>query len=226
MKKNKLTKGFTLIELLVVIAIIGILGAIIYAPFQSARRKGRDSQRVIEMKNLVSSLTLYADSHGGYFPCTLAVLQASQSDPLPTNANISSNLNDDNSKYNYVGYTDGSQDITGYSGSCQYRVLGFHLWTHLETNSSALTGAAKCQGFSNTANPNPKACINMGDTSGIGPAGIVASQTEPPDSAGSGGNAYSTTSRQVTTSGGSITGGDADSICATQQNFCILDYHQ
>ncbi|MEN9338354.1 MAG: hypothetical protein RI945_79, partial [Candidatus Parcubacteria bacterium] len=38
MKKIKLTKGFTLIELLVVIAIIGILGAIVYAPFQTARR--------------------------------------------------------------------------------------------------------------------------------------------------------------------------------------------
>ncbi|MDQ1282209.1 MAG: ral secretion pathway protein, partial [Patescibacteria group bacterium] len=73
MKTNNLIKearhGFTLIELLVVIAIIGILGAIIYAPFQAARRKGRDAQRVIEMKNMLSSLTMYADSHNGQFPC-------------------------------------------------------------------------------------------------------------------------------------------------------------
>jgi hypothetical protein len=88
--KNKVTlnRGFTLIELLVVIAIIGILGSIVYAPFQTARRKGRDAQKIVEMKNLQASLFLYADSNSGYFPESLTALQDSMSDRLPTKSNL------------------------------------------------------------------------------------------------------------------------------------------
>jgi urease subunit gamma/beta len=49
MKKNNFAKGFTLIELLVVIAIIGILAAIVYAPFATARRKARDGKSVAQL---------------------------------------------------------------------------------------------------------------------------------------------------------------------------------
>jgi prepilin-type N-terminal cleavage/methylation domain-containing protein len=228
MKKNKFSSGFTLIELLVVIAIIGILGAIIYAPFQSARRKGRDAQRVIEMKNMLSSLHLYADSHNGYYPCDLNTLAAYQGEALPLKANTASYINNNNVFYNYVGYTDGRQDVEGHSGgACQYLVIGFHLWTHLETASGALDGAAKCWGFATTNNPNPIACISMPTFSNsLGQPGRVLSQTEPGDGTTLGTNAYSTTSRQVVYSGSTPIQGDADSICATQLNYCILDYHQ
>jgi prepilin-type N-terminal cleavage/methylation domain-containing protein len=214
MKKNKLTKGFTLIELLVVIAIIGILGAIIYAPFQSARRKGRDAQRVIEMKNLVSSLTLYADSHQGYFPCTLEDLTLSQSDALPILASTSSTVNNDNSFYNYVAYTDGIASTV--SGTCGQRVVGYHLWTHLETNNGALAGAAKCQGVNTTSGSfNASSCINL-------PGGsLVTSQTEPVDGKSAGQTAFSSVNRVPGTGVG-----DTDTVCATNKTFCILDYHQ
>ncbi|MBP9765817.1 MAG: prepilin-type N-terminal cleavage/methylation domain-containing protein [Candidatus Pacebacteria bacterium] len=217
MKKNKLTKGFTLIELLVVIAIIGILGAIIYAPFQSARRKGRDGQRVIEMKNLVSSLTLYADSHHGYYPCDLAALASTQSDPLPIATATSSTINTDNSYYNYVGYTDGTVDTASngnLTSSCGVRVVGYHLWTHLETVSGALAGAAKCKGVNNSGGFDAAACINLGTG-----ASIVSGQHEPADSRTSA--AFSEASRAIVSQVG-----DSDGTCATNKAFCILDYHQ
>lgn len=226
MQKIKLTKnfnkGFTLIELLVVIAIIGILGAIIYAPFQSARRKGRDSQRVIEMKNLVSSLTLYADSHQGYFPCDLSALASAQSDALPLLASTSSTSNNDNGFYNYVAYTDGvastlsNGTLTSGAGACGVRVVGYHLWTHLETANGSLAGAAKCHGVNTTSGTfNANSCINL-------PGGNkVTSQTEPADGTGSGQTAF-TAPMRVSSSGV----GDTDTVCATNKTFCILDYHQ
>ena len=61
-------RGFTLIELLVVIAIIGVLGSIVFAPFNEARKKGRDGKRVAELKSLQSELVLFADDHDGCFP--------------------------------------------------------------------------------------------------------------------------------------------------------------
>ena len=218
MKKNKLTKGFTLIELLVVIAIIGILGAIIYAPFQSARRKGRDSQRVVEMKNLISSLALYADSHKGFYPCSLQVLQDSQSEVLPKNANLSDEY--DNTKYNYVGYGEygDNKDSTNPSGCIdtgisQQRISGFHLWTHLETANGALSGAAKCIGVGSGATN----CINFSNNTNV-----IYSV---------GGKAYS--GGDTTYAGEakvnflqSNRSGDTDSVCATDDTYCILDYHQ
>jgi prepilin-type N-terminal cleavage/methylation domain-containing protein len=133
MKKIKLTKGFTLIELLVVIAIIGILGAIVYAPFQTARRKGRDAQKIVEMKNIQAGLFLYSDSHGGYFPTSLTELENSQTERLPVNANKTGIW--DPNKYNYVAYASGGN------------IIGFHLITHLETNSPVLSGTAACRGY-------------------------------------------------------------------------------
>ena len=70
-KLNK--KGFTLIELLVVIAIIGVLGSIVFAPFNEARKKGRDGKRVAELKTLQSTLTLFSDDNDGCFPDSAAV---------------------------------------------------------------------------------------------------------------------------------------------------------
>ncbi len=210
MKKNKLTKGFTLIELLVVIAIIGILGAIIYAPFQSARRKGRDSQKVIEMKNLVSTLTLYADSHGGYFPCTMTDLKDSLSDALPSSVNYTGT--EDLTKYNYTAYA--STSCTGAGAS------GFHLWTHLETNSGAIAGAAKCKGIiSKNSSTGTSTCANFGS----------ADLKPLPSSSGSVDEADATAkflSSERIPSGTPVSAGDTDSVCATQANYCILDYHQ
>ena len=86
-KLNK--RGFTLIELLVVIAIIGVLGSIVFAPFNEARKKGRDGKRVAELKSLQSTLTLFSDDHDGCFPDSAAGAGANNSIQKNTNKYIS-----------------------------------------------------------------------------------------------------------------------------------------
>jgi len=74
-KKYTLTKiknkksGFTLIELLVVIAIIGVLASVVLASVSSARANARNSVRISEVKQLMTSLELYRNQNGGY-PCS------------------------------------------------------------------------------------------------------------------------------------------------------------
>lgn len=58
--------GFTLIELLVVISIISLLSVIIMASLNSARSKGRDSERLQSMRELRNALELYKSDHGSY----------------------------------------------------------------------------------------------------------------------------------------------------------------
>ena len=65
-KKN--SKGFTLIELLVVIAIIGILSSVVLASLNSARKKGRDARRVMDIKQMQTALELYADANSNQYP--------------------------------------------------------------------------------------------------------------------------------------------------------------
>jgi prepilin-type N-terminal cleavage/methylation domain-containing protein len=209
MKTKKLSKGFTLIELLVVIAIIGILGAIIYAPFQSARRKGRDAQRVVEMKNLVSTITLYADSNNGRFPCSMQDLKNSLSDALPKNVNLTSTFSP--TGYNYSAYS-ASSSCAGANAE------GFHLWVHLETASGAIDGAAKCEGFTSTGgtNSSTSSCANFGT------ATMYLSNTSVDDMVA--GSKFLPSERVVV--GNPPTSGDADAVCATQTDYCILDYHQ
>ena len=86
-KLNK--RGFTLIELLVVIAIIGVLGSIVFAPFNEARKKGRDGKRVAELKSLQSILTLFSDDHDGCFPRSNSLAVAGNSIEKDTNKYIS-----------------------------------------------------------------------------------------------------------------------------------------
>lgn len=189
-KKSNL-KGFTLIELLVVIAIIGILGAIVYAPFQTARRKGRDAQKIVEMKNIYSALLLYADSHNGRFPTNLYVLQQNQpADKLPANSNVGTSPTDrpalNMNKYNYTSYVNSGE------------VVGFHLYTHLETNSPALTGTAACYGYGNSTS----SCA-------IGATGV---HTDSQIEAVNGTEAFFTDRTQ-----------DTDELCATDVSKCVYD---
>jgi type II secretion system protein G len=63
-------KGFTLVELLVVIAIIGLLSSVVLASLNSARDKGKDSQRISDLRSVQQALELYATDHTGNFPST------------------------------------------------------------------------------------------------------------------------------------------------------------
>jgi prepilin-type N-terminal cleavage/methylation domain-containing protein len=67
-KRNKKT-GFTLIELLVVLTIIGLLVAASVVIFNNAKAKGRDSQRVSEIRTLSQALAMYLNSHD-FYPTT------------------------------------------------------------------------------------------------------------------------------------------------------------
>lgn len=87
-------KGFTLIELLVVIAIIGVLGSIVFAPFNEARKKGRDGKRIAELKGLQSSLLLFSEDASGCFP-DAAISGTGSSTPQSLNA----------SNYKYISQT-------------------------------------------------------------------------------------------------------------------------
>jgi prepilin-type N-terminal cleavage/methylation domain-containing protein len=196
MKKNNLIKGFTLIELLVVIAIIGILGAIVYAPFQTARRKGRDAQKIVEIKNLQASLLLYADSNGGYYPDNLTELQNAMSDKLPSKANFTGTW--DPNKYNYVVY---KQTISGITHN-----VGFHLITHLETASPVLSGTAGCRGITAGAGLTP--CL-------------VGNGVQTPTSDSNGAIAEPDVSTAKLLSSERTT--ETDSACATDSTSCIFD---
>lgn len=70
---SRACKGFTLIELLVVIAIIGILAALGLGVFTTARRSGRDSRRLGDIKNLQTALDEYYNDNSAYPTAATAV---------------------------------------------------------------------------------------------------------------------------------------------------------
>lgn len=70
----KTNKGFTLAELLIVIAIIGILSSVVIASLAPARAKGRDANRISEIKSMQLALELYYDANGNAYPASLSSL--------------------------------------------------------------------------------------------------------------------------------------------------------
>lgn len=194
---SRFKKGFTLIELLVVVAIIGILAAIVYSPFQAAKRKARDAKRIAEMKQIYQYLLEYADDNGGYYPDTYLTLKAyieSLGGKFPSN--FSTQMDNtrayDMSKYNYVAYVN-----TGLG-----KVIGFHIFTHLETKSTAIDNAAKCRGSTAGQVLTGTLCMaNTNDTSNV---------KDPLDNDPVGG--YFTDHSF-----------DSDATCATDVSKCIYD---
>ena len=61
-------RGFTLIELLVVIAIIAILAAMLLPALSKAREKAREASCSSNLKQIMLSLTMYADDNDGKIP--------------------------------------------------------------------------------------------------------------------------------------------------------------
>ncbi|MEN9338580.1 MAG: hypothetical protein RI945_305, partial [Candidatus Parcubacteria bacterium] len=156
-------------------------------------------------KNIQAGLFLYSDSHGGYFPTSLTELENSQTERLPVNANKTASWN--SNKYNYVAYV----DTAGGTGN----VIGFHLITHLETNSPVLTGAAKCRGVAAGAALVP--CIIAPAVSVQTPA-AGGSVAEPADAAVA---KLLQSERDI----GGPSGGpsDTDINCATDVTACMYD---
>lgn len=65
-RSQNIKTGFTLIELLVVIAIIGLLASMVMVSFPGATKKARDAQRLIDMHQILTALTIYKANEGRY----------------------------------------------------------------------------------------------------------------------------------------------------------------
>lgn len=65
----KRARGFTLIEVLTTVAIIGVLASIVVLSLSEARAKGRDAQRLTDLKNIEIALVSYR-LENGFYPMT------------------------------------------------------------------------------------------------------------------------------------------------------------
>ncbi|MGI8922651.1 MAG: type II secretion system protein [Fimbriimonadales bacterium] len=72
-------RGFTLIELLVVIAIIGILAAVLFPVFGTARRSAKIRADSSNMASIYQALKLYREDQGGYPPLLHQVVEYNNS---------------------------------------------------------------------------------------------------------------------------------------------------
>lgn len=71
---SKKDRGFTLIELLVVIAVIGLLSSVILASLNNARKKGRDTRRIEDLRQMGNAVAI-VDGGGSattFVGCTAA----------------------------------------------------------------------------------------------------------------------------------------------------------
>lgn len=67
--KYKKEKGFTVLELLITVAIIAVLSTVIVTMTNSARIKGRDSNRVSQIRQIRYALEQYRLTNGQYPQC-------------------------------------------------------------------------------------------------------------------------------------------------------------
>ncbi|HEY0907955.1 MAG TPA: prepilin-type N-terminal cleavage/methylation domain-containing protein [Candidatus Paceibacterota bacterium] len=60
----KANRGFTLIELLVVISIIALLSSVVLSSLNSARVKGRDARRQMDINSIWTGINLFYNQYG------------------------------------------------------------------------------------------------------------------------------------------------------------------
>jgi prepilin-type N-terminal cleavage/methylation domain-containing protein len=65
-KKTVGLHGFTIVELLIVIVVIAVLATLPVAAYSGMQQRGRDTQRVSDMKAIVKGLEMYKTITGAY----------------------------------------------------------------------------------------------------------------------------------------------------------------
>jgi len=60
--------GFTLMELIIAMAILAIVTGSLLGNYTSSQKKGRDSQRKSDLKQLQNALEAYANDNNGFYP--------------------------------------------------------------------------------------------------------------------------------------------------------------
>jgi prepilin-type N-terminal cleavage/methylation domain-containing protein len=199
-------RGFTLIELLVVIAIIGLLSTVIAAPITEARKKGRDSKKISDVRSLVTALSLYADDNAGVYPDALDGLVPRYLPNLPSAATAST-INRD--KYMYVTYVEGGRNVA------------YHLGTKLESGNQGLNDDADCGG-SGTALTGNVACVGTSAEVNKLPACTTACTVQNSNWSASAVGAGSPAATAATTDFGSGTD-TGTTTCTSALNTCIYD---
>lgn len=199
-------KGFTLIELLVVIAIIGLLSTVIAAPITEARKKGRDSKKISDLRAIYTAINIYADDNAGDYPASIGDLVPRYLPNLPSNAAASTIARD---KYMYVTYTDGANN----------KIVGYHLGVKLEAGNQALSDDADCGGATSALAGNPKSCIGEA-TSAIPYTTSGAWTVNNTNYAASGAGTPAAGAATADFGGGSDS---ATTTCTTALTTCIYD---
>ena len=59
-------RGFTIVELLIVVVVIAVLATLPVAAYSGMQQRGRDTQRVSDMKAIVKGLEMYKTLNGSY----------------------------------------------------------------------------------------------------------------------------------------------------------------
>lgn len=203
---NKGFRGFTLIELLVVIAIIGLLSTVIAAPITEARKKGRDSKKISDLRSIYTAINIYADDNAGDYPVSLSGLVPRYLPNLPSSATASTIARD---KYMYVTYTD----------SLNSKIVGYHLGVKLEAGNQSLADDADCGGAVTALTGSAKACI--GSATAAVPYTTAGSITINNTNFAASGAGDPAATLATTDFGGGTDG--ATSTCTQALNTCIYD---
>jgi prepilin-type N-terminal cleavage/methylation domain-containing protein len=198
-------RGFTLIELLVVIAIIGLLSTVIAAPITEARKKGRDSKKISDLRSIVTALNIYADDNGGQYPGGIEDLVPRYLPNLPTGAATSTIGRD---KYMYVVYKESGRNVA------------YHLGVKLESGNQALGDDADCGGMDAGPLAGNVACVGTSAETNRLPACVTGCTASQNNYAASGAGSPAAASLSSDFGSGADTG---TTSCTSALNNCIYD---
>lgn len=140
--KKRTEQGFTIVELLIVIVVIGILAALVITTYNGIQQKGRNTERVTDLKAVQGQLEAYYATNGRYPASTdlgstsannLTFIAASMKgldkealrDPKGTAGDFSVANTPTVNKYSYApsGDTPGSTCDNSTGGDCTKYVL-------------------------------------------------------------------------------------------------------